>query len=584
LLEALRVEPPHDCAWRLTVARNICVAVVALHNLGRYHGSLAPRNFWVAENGDVYVMEAGLVDALLKVGVLHDHDLLACLGLEFARYMAPEGWQVPRRGGASADVWALGLVLLEVLGGAGSPNRDCPTLRQLSAKLLPKRGIYKPQVNIAGPIGSLPKVAQCAILSCFNEDPNARPTAQDLLFSLAAPSEGIRHEMLEASSTQRQPEEALGGTREATASLQSSSQLMTHCEEMPSQHSRKCLHEETPQVNITEQCQGQILSEIEGGADASSTLWSQVATPVELIIPGCTSTSPGPNMRWISAQNEELASQHAAKSFEPSLGPTLGLEESQNQPSQDMVPLKHKSPNKQGRRSRKPPERADSRPLPPPPPASNGGVPEPRPPEPPTASPQRCSRQRPHEVGMPVSRPSESRPLPPEPPPPEPPMRVEGRMLPAAEVATAHSRRRKPPSPEPPPPEPPPPKPQEATTDSSAPQARRNSGMPCLREEYRVEPPPPEPPRPICGPVPIPIEVVRCCAPLHVEPASAAPRSGSRLRKSLRSQVPLPPPPPPPEGAEAAPAVDPKLLPKPVLPTPSLLGQMRMPSFRWARA
>merc|ERR1712039_478173 len=93
---------------------------------------------------EVVIFETGFVDALLQTHALSEADLLACLGLEFARYMAPEGWQVPRQAGAPADSWALGLILLEVLAGAAPPNSDCMTLQSLAAKMLPKRGIYAP--------------------------------------------------------------------------------------------------------------------------------------------------------------------------------------------------------------------------------------------------------------------------------------------------------------------------------------------------------------------------------------------------------------------------------------------------------
>ncbi|CAE8729866.1 unnamed protein product [Polarella glacialis] len=190
LLQALLVEPPRGLPWRLAVARQVCNAVDALHRSGRCHGSLAPRNLWTTETGDVFLAEAGLVDALLEVGVLQEHDLLGLLGFQFARYLAPEGWHVPRSGGRAADLFALGLVLLEVLGGSGPPNPECLTLQQLSAKMLPKRGRWSPQVNSDGLYGTLPQVTRQTIEACFRPAPEERPSAQELLFSLAAPQDG----------------------------------------------------------------------------------------------------------------------------------------------------------------------------------------------------------------------------------------------------------------------------------------------------------------------------------------------------------------------------------------------------------
>merc|ERR1740116_155582 len=70
LAEALRKEPAFGPRWRLAVARQLCVALVALHDAGRSHWSVAPRSIWVTQRGDLGVMEAGLVDALLGAGVL----------------------------------------------------------------------------------------------------------------------------------------------------------------------------------------------------------------------------------------------------------------------------------------------------------------------------------------------------------------------------------------------------------------------------------------------------------------------------------------------------------------------------------
>lgn len=170
--------------WRLSVARQICSALSGLHGAGKSHGSLAPRNIWVGPGPEVILVEAGLVDALLGAGVLSEADLLACLGLEFARYIAPEGWQVPRQGGPAADSWALGLVLLEVLGEMRPPNPDCNSLRQLAAKVLPKRGQHSPQLP-----ASLPEATRHIIQACLSASPDARPDVQQVLLSLAAPAE-----------------------------------------------------------------------------------------------------------------------------------------------------------------------------------------------------------------------------------------------------------------------------------------------------------------------------------------------------------------------------------------------------------
>lgn len=132
-------------------------------------------------------MEAGLIDALMEVEALRAPELLGALGLAFARYLPPEGWHVPRHHGPAGDIFALGLVLLEVLDGSGIPNPECKSLQQLSAKMLPKRGQWQPQVRRGSSYEELPVKTRRSIEKCFCPDPEKRPSAQELLFSLAAP-------------------------------------------------------------------------------------------------------------------------------------------------------------------------------------------------------------------------------------------------------------------------------------------------------------------------------------------------------------------------------------------------------------
>jgi len=116
------------------------------------------------------------------------------LGLEFARYLAPEGWQIPRctdfAAGTAADVWALGLILLEVLGAASTPHGECKTLQHLSSKVLPKRGQQPvPRLRSDGEYGKLPDAAQRKLQACLSASPEERPSAEDILSCLAFPTE-----------------------------------------------------------------------------------------------------------------------------------------------------------------------------------------------------------------------------------------------------------------------------------------------------------------------------------------------------------------------------------------------------------
>mmetsp|Transcript_109190 Transcript_109190/g.352367 ORF Transcript_109190/g.352367 Transcript_109190/m.352367 type:complete len:569 (+) Transcript_109190:1180-2886(+) len=221
LSRLLEVPEAHSVAWRLDVARQVCRALAVLHRTGGAHGSFGPRNVWVDMEGHVSIMEVGLVDALLQSGVMHEHELLGLLGLEFAHYIAPEGWQMPREAGPKADMFSLGLVLLQVLDGAQAPHRECKSLQQLSAKMLPKRGRWTPTIKAGSLYSSLPQSVRSTIEACFKCSPVERPDVEDVLFAVLSVPQALAEvaELPESPAKDLQPS-SVGGI-EGEAGLRS---------------------------------------------------------------------------------------------------------------------------------------------------------------------------------------------------------------------------------------------------------------------------------------------------------------------------------------------------------------------------
>lgn len=190
--------------WQLSVAHQICAALAGLHQCGKCHGGLAPRNIWVSPGGDVGILETGLVGALMEAGMLHDNDLLACqLGIEFARYLSPECWEMPPRVGQAADIWSLGLVLLEVLGAKGLPHPECATLLQLCGKVLPPHLQSAPQVSHEGLFGRLPQETRCVVQACLDVSAGLRPSAQRVLACFGSESATPQVQKMVNNSSQR---------------------------------------------------------------------------------------------------------------------------------------------------------------------------------------------------------------------------------------------------------------------------------------------------------------------------------------------------------------------------------------------
>jgi eukaryotic-like serine/threonine-protein kinase len=119
LAESLR---RHPLATRDTAALGVSLgdALAYVHERGVVHRDVKPSNILISTNGEVKLGDFGIAQ-------LHDAATLTIAGtmLGTVSYMAPEqleGTQV----GASADIWSLGIVLLECLTGQrvyeGSPS------------------------------------------------------------------------------------------------------------------------------------------------------------------------------------------------------------------------------------------------------------------------------------------------------------------------------------------------------------------------------------------------------------------------------------------------------------------------------
>ena len=118
------IGPPMPPAEVLPIARQIASALEAAHEQGIVHRDLKPSNVKLTEDGTIKVLDFGLAKALIgdasgetQVSTMTSPALTGMgVILGTAGYMSPEqakGKPVDRR----ADIWALGVVMFELLAG-----------------------------------------------------------------------------------------------------------------------------------------------------------------------------------------------------------------------------------------------------------------------------------------------------------------------------------------------------------------------------------------------------------------------------------------------------------------------------------
>ncbi|MFT3754727.1 MAG: serine/threonine-protein kinase [Pseudoxanthomonas sp.] len=109
--------PPHEAA---VLVRSVAEAVAYAHSLGVLHLDLKPANVLIdADTGRPLVADFGLARRI-EPSILPDVDVIAGT----PGYMAPEQAQPGAALGATADVWALGAMLHELLGGGLSRDNE----------------------------------------------------------------------------------------------------------------------------------------------------------------------------------------------------------------------------------------------------------------------------------------------------------------------------------------------------------------------------------------------------------------------------------------------------------------------------
>jgi serine/threonine-protein kinase len=156
----------------VTIAAQVASALAAAHGAGIVHRDLKPSNLMLTRDGRVKLLDFGLARQIGSPTLTEEGILVGT-----AAYMAPE--QLGGEGGDQrADIWALGVLLYEMLSGGrpfGAGRRgllrailhdDPPPLRQV-----------RPEI---------PPALAALVERCLEKDPGCRPSGGEILADLRA--------------------------------------------------------------------------------------------------------------------------------------------------------------------------------------------------------------------------------------------------------------------------------------------------------------------------------------------------------------------------------------------------------------
>ncbi len=160
---AMPVDTAVDCVLQA------CDAVAEAHSLGIVHRDLKPRNlFWTRRNDGralVKVLDFGISKHKSGASDLSLTRTTEIIGSP--NYMSPEQFRAARAADERSDIWALGVILYELLTGHVPFEAD--TITQLTAMVLsdPPRAITSLRADV-------PEELARAIACCLEKDPAKR--------------------------------------------------------------------------------------------------------------------------------------------------------------------------------------------------------------------------------------------------------------------------------------------------------------------------------------------------------------------------------------------------------------------------
>jgi serine/threonine-protein kinase len=181
-LEALVEQGPLEVVDAVDYLLQACAGIAAAHALGIVHRDLKPANLFLAEREGgghiVKVLDFGIAKSILDDSRLFRMTVSGEIKGTPA-FMAPEQLEAPSTIGTSTDIWALGVILCELV--TGELPFTASTIPGLCARILKEPPIWPSRLR-----SGLPPELDTIVLRCLEKDPAARyPTITELAEALA---------------------------------------------------------------------------------------------------------------------------------------------------------------------------------------------------------------------------------------------------------------------------------------------------------------------------------------------------------------------------------------------------------------
>ncbi|MEU2722013.1 serine/threonine-protein kinase [Streptomyces smyrnaeus] len=177
LADHLAEHDPYPWQWAVAVAAQLCSALAAVHAVGVVHRDLKPGNVMVRPDGRVVILDLGIasvgapdVTRLTRTGALVGTPV----------YMAPEQATGGSAVGPAADLYALGVVLYELLA------RRTPFEAPEAAGLLYKK-LHEEPLALESLCPDVPAPLPGLVRRLLDRDPARRPADAHEVYAVLAP-------------------------------------------------------------------------------------------------------------------------------------------------------------------------------------------------------------------------------------------------------------------------------------------------------------------------------------------------------------------------------------------------------------